>query len=117
MCHDLVKKGLWRALLLYAYAFLGGCIFYVIERKPESSRQSYSRLTRQLQENFTTKYNISINESDFNVFMQKAFTIVTEGNKLDWDIFIGMGFAITSLTTIGKLKGLLSFYNPYSRLV
>lgn len=104
MCHGLVKKSLWRAILLYAYAFVGGCIFYIIERKPESSRERYSRLAHELQQNFTTKFNVSINESDFKKFMQKAFDVVTAGNKEDWNIFSGLTFAMTSLTTIGMLK-------------
>ena len=102
MCHELVKKSLWRATLYYAYAFIGGCIFYVIERKPETSRQLYSRLSKELQQNFTTKFNISINESDFKVFMQKAFDIETAGNKADWSILSALSFTMTSLTTIGK---------------
>ena len=104
MCHGLVKKSLWRATLLYAYAFVGGCIFYIIERKPESSQERYTRLAQQLQQNFTTKFNVSVNESDFKIFMQKAFEVVTAGNKADWNIFSGLGFAMTSLTTIGMLK-------------
>lgn len=88
--------------MLYAYAFIGGCIFYIIERKPETSRQLYFRLSKELQQNFTTKFNISINESDFKVFMQKAFNIVTAGNKTDWSIFTGLSFTMASLTTIGK---------------
>ena len=103
MCHPLVKKSLWRAALLYIYGFIGGCVFVVIERKSESNRQLYSRLTRQLRRNFTTQFNISVNESDFKLFMEQAFDVVTIGNKPDWSIFYGLGFAMTSLTTVGKL--------------
>lgn len=103
MCHPLVKKGLWRAALLYIYGFIGGCLFVVIERKPESNRQLYSRLSGQLRRNFTTQFNISINESDFKLFMDQAFDVVTTGNKPDWSIFYGLSFAMTSLTTVGKL--------------
>ena len=103
MCHPLVKKSLWRAALLYIYGFIGGCVFVVIERKPESNRQLYSRLAGQLRRNFTTQFNISINESDFKLFMDQAFDVVTIGNKPDWSILYGLGFAMTSLTTVGKL--------------
>ena len=102
MCHELVKKSLWRTTLLYAYSFIGGFIFCVIERRPESSKQLYSRLAQQLHQNFTTQLNISINKSDFNFFMQKAFDIVTVGNKADWDILSAVGFTMSSLTTVGK---------------
>ena len=102
MSYELVKKGLWRATLLYAYAFIGGCILYIIERKPESNRGLYSRLAQQLQQNYSKKFNISINESDFKVFIQKAFDIVTVGNKADWSILSALSFTMTSLTTIGK---------------
>ena len=103
MCHSLVKKSLWRTALLYIYGFIGGCVFVVIERKPESNRQLYSRLARQLRRNFTTQFNISISESDFKLFMHQAFDVVTIGNKPDWSIFYGLSFAMTSLTTVGKL--------------
>ena len=75
----------------------------VIERKPESNRQLYSRLAGQLRRNFTTQFNISINESDFKLFINQAFDVVTIGNKPDWSIFYGLSFAMTSLTTVGKL--------------
>ena len=87
MCHSLVKKSLWRAALLYIYGFIGGCVFVVIERKPESNRQLYSRLARQLRRNFTTQFNISISESDFKLFMHQAFDVVTIGNKPDWSLW------------------------------
>ena len=104
MCHDLVKKSLWRAVLLYAYAFIGAYIFYIIERKPESGRQRYLRLAEQLQHNFTTQFNITINQSDFKVFMEKAFDVVTVGKKRDWTILSAFSFTMTSLTTVGMLK-------------
>ena len=47
-------------------------------------------------------FNISVNESDFERFMQTAFEIVRNGNKADWGILTGTSFAMTSLTTIGK---------------
>ena len=104
MCHKLAKKCVWRATLLYVYGLIGGCILYIIEREPESSRQLYSRLSKQLQQNFTAQFNISINESDFNLFMKKAFDVVTVGNKPDWNIITGLSFAMTSLTTVGEWK-------------
>ena len=104
MCHDLVKKSLWRAGLLYAYAFIGAWIFYMIERKPESGSQRYSRLAEQLQHNFTTQFNITINQSDFRVFMEKAFNVITAEKKRDWTILSAFSFTITSLTTVGMLK-------------
>lgn len=100
--NELVKKSILRATLLYTYAFLGGCIFYLIERKPEKNKEVYSRLSQELQREFVIQYNISINQSDFKRFMQRAFEAVTVGNKADWSILNGLTFTITSLSTIGK---------------
>ncbi|XP_078377569.1 potassium channel subfamily K member 15-like isoform X2 [Oculina patagonica] len=99
--NELVKKSILRATLLYTYAFLGGCIFYLIERKPEKNKDVYSRLSQELQREIVIQYNISINQSDFKRFMQRAFDAVTIGNKADWSILNGLTFTITSLTTIG----------------
>lgn len=98
---ELLKKSLWRGILLYVYVFLGGCLFYYIERKPERNQELSSRLLRELQRGFAVKYNISINESYFRRFAQKAFDAVHVGTKPDWGIFTGMTFTITTLTTIG----------------
>ena len=99
---ELVKTSLRRTTFLYVYAFIGGCIFYVIEYKPEKNRIAYSRLAHELQRNFTNRFNISVNESDLERFMQTAFEIVRNDNKADWGILTGASFAMTSLTTIGK---------------
>lgn len=86
-------------------------MFYVIERKPETNKEIYSRLARKLHEDFTNQYHVSINESDFQCFMQKAFEAVKVGNKLDWGILAGLSFTMTSLTTIGKRCSVItSFY-------
>jgi len=99
----LLQKSLWRAFLLYIYAVLGGCMFYLLERKPEKNREVYFRLSRELQENFTAQFNISINESDFKRFMQKAFEVVRVGSKADWSILSGLSFSMTTLATVGEL--------------
>ena len=99
----LLQKSLWRAFLLYVYAVVGGCIFYFLERKPEKNREVYFRLSRELQENFTAQFNISVNESDFKRFMQKSFEVVRVGNKADWSILSGLSFSMTTLATVGKL--------------
>ena len=99
---QLLMKSLFRLIFSYVYAFVGGCIFYVIERKPETNKEIFSRLSHKLHQEFTKQYNVSINESDFQCFMQKAFEIVKVGNKLDWSILSGLSFTMTSLTTIGK---------------
>lgn len=98
----LLIKSFVRLTLSYVYAFVGGCIFYAIERKPETQEEIYSRLSRKLRQDFTAQFNISINESDFNCFMHKAFEVVTVGNKMDWSILSGLSFTMTSLTTIGR---------------
>lgn len=95
-------KSFFRLIFSYVYAFVGGCIFYVIERKPETNKEIYSRLSRKLHRDFTNQFNISINESDFKCFMQEAFEVVSVGNKMDWSILSGLSFTMTSLTTIGK---------------
>ena len=100
--NELVKKSIQRASLLYIYTFLGGCLFYLIERKPENNRDAYWRLLQELQHDFRIQFNISINESDFKRFMQRAFEAVSVGNKLDWSILHGLFFTVTSLTTIGR---------------
>lgn len=100
--NELVKKSILRTSLLYVYAFLGGCLLYLIERKPENNREVYLRLTQELQRDFIIQFNISINESDFKRFMQRAFEVVSIGNKADWSILNGLSFTMTSLTTIGK---------------
>ena len=78
-------------------------MFYFLERKPEKNKEVYFRLSRELQENFTAQFNISVNESDFKHFMQKAFEVVRAGNKADWSILSGLSFLVTSLATVGKL--------------
>jgi len=98
----LLQKSLRRASLLYIYAALGGCMFYLLERKPEKNKEVYFRLSRELQENFTAQFNISVNESDFKRFMQKAFEVVRTGNKADWSILSGFSFSVTTLATVGK---------------
>jgi len=98
----LLQKSLWRASLLYIYAVLGGCIFYFLERKPEKNKEVYFRLSRELQQNLTAQFNISINEEDFQRFMQKAFEVVRVGNKADWSILSGLSFSMTTLATVGK---------------
>lgn len=75
---------------------------YVIERKPETHEEIYSRLSRKLHRDFTTQFNVSVDESNFNCFMQKAFEVVTVKNKMDWSILSGLSFTMTSLTTIGR---------------
>lgn len=98
----LLIKSFVRLILSYVYAFVGGCILYVIERKSETNEEIYSRLSRKLRRDLTAQFNISINESDFNCFMHKAFEAVTVGNKMDWSILSGLSFTMTSLTTIGR---------------
>lgn len=78
-------------------------MFYLLERKPEKNKEVYFRLSRELQQNFTAQFNISINEKDFQRFMQKAFEVVRVGNKADWSILSGLSFSMTSLATVGKL--------------
>ena len=78
-------------------------MFYLLERKPEKNKEVYNRLSRELQQNFTVQFNISINESDFKRFMQKAFEVVRVGNKADWSILSGLSFSMTSLATVGEL--------------
>jgi len=100
--NELVKKSIQRASLLYVYAFLGGCIFYLIERKPENNADASRRLSQELRHEFIMQFNISINESDFERFMQRAFEAVSVGNKADWSILHGLFFSMTSLTTVGR---------------
>ena len=77
-------------------------MFYFLETRPEKNKEVYFWLSRELQQNFTTQLNISINERDFNRFMQKAFEVVRVGNKADWSILSGLSSSMTSLATVGK---------------
>ena len=77
-------------------------MFYLIERTPEKNKDIFSRLSLELQQNFTTRFNISINESDFQRFMQRTFEVVRVGNKPGWTILTGLSFSMTTLATVGK---------------
>lgn len=99
----LLIKSFFRLIFSYVYAFVGGCILYVIERKPETNEEISSRLSIKLHRDFTNQFNISINESDFKRFMQKAFEVVRVGNKPDWSILSGLSFSMTTLATVGEL--------------
>lgn len=98
----LLKRSLYRLIFSYIYAFLGALLFYYLERKPERNREIYSRLARKLHQEFTNQFNVSINESNFKQFMEKAFQVVLVGNKPDWSILGGLSFTMTSLTTVGE---------------
>ena len=100
--NELVKKSIQRTSLLFVYTFLGGCLFYLIERKPENNRDAFRRLSQELRDDFIIQFNISINESDFKRFMQRAFEVVSVRNKTEWSILNGLFFTMTSLTTIGR---------------
>ena len=78
-------------------------MFCFLERRPKKNKEVYFRLSRELQQNFSTQLNISINEDDFKRFMQKAFEVIRVGNKADWSILSGLSFLVTSLATVGKL--------------
>ena len=77
-------------------------MFYLIERKPENNREACRRLSQQLRHDLIMQFNISMNESDFKRFMQRAYDAVSLGNKVDWSILNGLFFTMTSLTTIGR---------------
>ena len=65
-------KSLFRASLLFVYALFGGSQFYCIEKKPEDNKDVYLRLSRELQTNFITKFNVS---NDFKSFIHRAFEV------------------------------------------
>ena len=77
-------------------------MFYLIERTPEKNKDIFARLSLELRQNVTTQFNISINESDFQRFMQRTFEVVRVGNKPDWTILTGLSFSMTTLATVGK---------------
>ena len=77
-------------------------MFYLIERKPENNRDAYRRLSQELRDDFIIQFNITINESDFKRFMERAFEAVSVRNKTEWSILNGLFFTMTSLTTIGR---------------
>ena len=71
----LSMKSLFRVSLLFAYALFGRGLLYCIEKKPEDNKDVYLRLSRELQTNFTKKFNVSINENDFKSFNHRAFEV------------------------------------------
>lgn len=54
------------------------------------------------------KYNIS-NSTDFDTFVEKAFTASQLMSKMDWTFLNGCGFTFAAITTIGKLINYSSF--------
>ena len=98
----LLMKSLFRVSLLFAYALFGGGLFYCIEKKPEDNRDVYLRLSRELQTNFTNRFNVSIMENDFKSFIHRAFEVVQVGHKADWSFLSSLSFSLTTLTTVGK---------------
>ena len=71
----LSMKSLFRASLLFSYALFGGGLLYCIEKKPEDNKDVYLRLSRELQANFTKKFNVSIKKNDFKSFNHRAFEV------------------------------------------
>ena len=98
----LLMKSLFRVSLLFAYALFGGGLFYCIEKKPEDNRDVYLRLSRELQTNFTNRFNVSIKENDFKSFIHRAFEVVQVGHKADWSFLSSLSFSLTTLATVGK---------------
>ena len=88
----LLMKSLFRVSLLFAYALFGGGLFYCIEKKPEDNRDVYLRLSRELQTNFTNRFNVSIMENDFKSFIHRAFEVVQVGHKADWSFLSSSAF-------------------------
>ena len=66
-------KSLFRTWLLFVYALFGGGLFYWIEKKPEDNKDVNLRLSRELQTNFTNKFNVS---NDFKSFIHRAFEVI-----------------------------------------
>ena len=95
-------KSLFRVSLLFAYALFGGGLFYCIEKKPEDNKDVYLRLSRELQTNFTNRFNVSIKEKDFKSFIHRAFEVVQVGHKADWSFLSSLSFSLTTLATVGK---------------
>ena len=98
----LSMKSLFRVSLLFAYALFGGGLFYCIEKKPEDNKDVYLRLSRELQTNFTNRFNVSINDNDFKSFIHRAFEVVQVGHKADWSFLSSLSFSLTTLATVGK---------------
>ena len=99
---NLLRKSLFRVSVLFVYALFGGGLFYCIEKKPEDSKDVYLRLSRELQTNFTNKFNVSMNEEDFKRFIYRAFEVVRVRRKADWNFLSSLSFTLTTLATVGK---------------
>ena len=98
----LLMKSLFRVSLLFTYALFGEGLFYCIEKKPEDNMDVYLRLSRELQTNFTNRFNVSIMENDFKSFIHRAFEVVQVGHKADWSFLSSLSFSLTTLATVGK---------------
>ncbi|XP_022795967.1 potassium channel subfamily K member 3-like [Stylophora pistillata] len=98
---NLLRKSLFRVSVLFVYALFGGGLFYCIEKIPEDSKDVYLRLSRELQTNFTNKFNVSMNEEDFKRFIYRAFEVVGVRRNADWNFLRSLSFTLTTLATVG----------------
>ena len=100
--NKLSKAGLWRTSLVIAYAALGTCLFYFVEKKQELNKDIALRLSQELKQRLIDQYNISMKDSDIGRFIQDAYNIVKIRKKAEWTVLNSAGFVISTLTTIGK---------------
>ena len=97
--------------------FLEAACSTTLKRSRSKTKKFFSRLSQELRYNFTSQFNISINESDFQRFMKEAFEVVRIGNKADWSILVGLSFSMTTLSTVGKWLKVARGYLMVGKLV
>ena len=98
--HPLLGKTLFRTLMFHAYGLFLSWIFTFIEKRDESSLDRMERMLKELKIEVNKNYNMT--DDDFQRFVKRAATAVTEGNQLDWNFLNSCGFVFAALTTIGK---------------
>jgi len=108
--HPLLGKTLLRVGVFYAYGLFVAWIFTLIEKRDESADARMNQKLSELRTEIDLKYNMT--DSDFDIFVRKAFEAAATEAEIDWTFLNSCGFAFAAITTIGKL-----FYDLYSRLV
>lgn len=101
--HPLLGKTLIRVTLFYAYGLFVAWIFTLIERTEESAHDRMKQKLRELRTEIDLKYNITMTDNDFDIFVQRAAAAVATDAELDWTFLNSCGFAFAAITTIGKV--------------